>query len=98
MHEALQETVIPLLHLLVRAHLNFCAISWTITRVRTLVPFGDAALIAALELHFHYPAFRPGQLDALHHVLARRDLLVVMPTGSGKCRTKRDAQVRNLYT
>ncbi len=44
----------------------------------------DAALRAALEKYFSYPAFRPGQLDALRHVLAKRDTLVVMPTGSGK--------------
>lgn len=44
----------------------------------------DAALHATLEKYFHYPAFRPGQLDALRHVLAKRDTLVVMPTGSGK--------------
>lgn len=44
----------------------------------------DAALHAALEQYFHYPAFRPGQIDALRHVLNQRDTLVVMPTGSGK--------------
>jgi ATP-dependent DNA helicase RecQ len=47
-------------------------------------PIDDAALHAALETYFHYPAFRPGQLDALRHVLNQRDTLVVMPTGSGK--------------
>ncbi len=47
-------------------------------------PIDDAALHAALEQYFHYPAFRPGQIDALRHVLHKRDTLVVMPTGSGK--------------
>lgn len=47
-------------------------------------PIDDATLHTALEQHFHYPAFRPGQLDALHHILAQRDTLIVMPTGSGK--------------
>lgn len=47
-------------------------------------PIDDAALHVALEKYFQYPAFRPGQLDALHHVLSERDTLVVMPTGSGK--------------
>ncbi|MDL1896018.1 RecQ family ATP-dependent DNA helicase [Anaerolineae bacterium CFX7] len=47
-------------------------------------PIDDTALHAALEKFFHYPAFRPGQIDALRHVLAKRDTLVVMPTGSGK--------------
>ncbi len=41
-------------------------------------------LRAALREHFGYPAFRPGQEEALRHVLAGRDTLVVMPTGSGK--------------
>jgi ATP-dependent DNA helicase RecQ len=39
---------------------------------------------AALREYFGYPAFRPGQEAALGHVLAGRDTLVVMPTGSGK--------------
>ncbi len=47
-------------------------------------PIDDAALHAALEKYFKYPAFRPGQIDALRHVLNKRDTLVVMPTGSGK--------------
>ena len=38
----------------------------------------------ALHQYFKYPAFRPGQAEALEHVLAGRDALVVMPTGSGK--------------
>ncbi|MCC7163749.1 MAG: RecQ family ATP-dependent DNA helicase [Anaerolineae bacterium] len=44
----------------------------------------DFKLYAALEKYFGYSAFRPGQLEALHHILAKRDTLVVMPTGSGK--------------
>ena len=38
----------------------------------------------ALRQYFGFPAFRPGQEAALDHVLAGRDTLVVMPTGSGK--------------
>ena len=38
----------------------------------------------ALRHHFAFPEFRPGQEAALQHVLAGRDTLVVMPTGSGK--------------
>ncbi len=38
----------------------------------------------ALRRHFGFPEFRLGQEDALLHVLAGRDVLVVMPTGSGK--------------
>jgi ATP-dependent DNA helicase RecQ len=52
--------------------------------VSTQNPTADAALHTALETYFSYPAFRPGQIDALRHVLAKRDTLVVMPTGSGK--------------
>src|SRR5438552_1024652 len=37
-----------------------------------------------LRTSFGFPAFRPGQAEALAHVLAGRDTLVVMPTGSGK--------------
>ena len=39
---------------------------------------------AALFQYFSFPAFRPGQEEALDLVLAGRDALVVMPTGSGK--------------
>ncbi len=41
-------------------------------------------LLTPLREHFAYPAFRPGQEEALRTVLAGRDALVVMPTGSGK--------------
>ncbi|MFP4623310.1 MAG: ATP-dependent DNA helicase RecQ [Gemmatimonadota bacterium] len=39
---------------------------------------------AVLERHFGYPDFRPGQDRAIRAVLARRDVLVLMPTGGGK--------------
>src|SRR5437879_1829842 len=38
----------------------------------------------ALKEHFGYSAFRPGQESAVESVLARRDTLVVLPTGGGK--------------
>lgn len=38
----------------------------------------------ALERHFGYTDFRPGQREAIGAVLAGRDALVIMPTGSGK--------------
>ena len=41
-------------------------------------------LSAALERHFGFTAFRPGQREACEAALAGRDVLVVMPTGSGK--------------
>src|SRR5665213_2075130 len=39
---------------------------------------------AALQEHFGYPAFRPGQEAAVQSVLAGKDTLVVLPTGGGK--------------
>src|SRR3954469_10715335 len=42
------------------------------------------SLDAALEEHFGFSAFRPGQREACEAALAGRDVLVVMPTGSGK--------------
>ena len=41
-------------------------------------------LNAALEELFGFPDFRPGQREACAAALADRDVLVVMPTGSGK--------------
>src|SRR3954451_23426838 len=40
--------------------------------------------LAALRRHFGFPAFRPGQAEAVAAALAGRDVLVVMPTGAGK--------------
>ena len=39
---------------------------------------------AALHSHFGFEDFRPGQREAVAAALADRDVLVVMPTGSGK--------------
>jgi ATP-dependent DNA helicase RecQ len=41
-------------------------------------------LTAALHEHFGFPEFRPGQREACEAALAGRDVMVVMPTGSGK--------------
>jgi len=41
-------------------------------------------LAAALQERFGFPEFRPGQREACEAALAGRDVLVVMPTGSGK--------------
>src|SRR5687768_13060012 len=41
-------------------------------------------LPGALERHFGFTAFRRGQREACEAALAGRDVLVVMPTGSGK--------------
>src|SRR3954465_10809893 len=42
------------------------------------------SLDAALQEHFGFSAFRPGQREACEAALAGRDVRVVMPTGSGK--------------
>ena len=39
---------------------------------------------AGLSEYFGFPAFRPGQREAVEAAVAGRDVLVVMPTGSGK--------------
>jgi ATP-dependent DNA helicase RecQ len=39
---------------------------------------------AALHEHFGFEGFRPGQREAVEAAIASRDVLVVMPTGSGK--------------
>jgi ATP-dependent DNA helicase RecQ len=41
-------------------------------------------LTAALRENFGFDAFRPGQREACEAAVAGRDVLVVMPTGSGK--------------
>src|SRR5215212_4739998 len=41
-------------------------------------------LSTALHKHFGFTGFRPGQDEACRAALAARDVLVVMPTGSGK--------------
>ena len=41
-------------------------------------------LLLTLKQYFNYPAFRPGQEEAIRHAIEGRDALVVMPTGSGK--------------
>src|SRR5690554_6704839 len=41
-------------------------------------------LTAALERHFGFPAFRPGQEAVVASVLQGRSTVAVMPTGAGK--------------
>lgn len=42
------------------------------------------AALARLDRAYGYSSFRPGQLEAVNAILNRRDLIAVMPTGSGK--------------
>ena len=44
----------------------------------------EVDLHVALRAHFNFPAFRPGQAEAIQQVLRGQHTLVVMPTGSGK--------------
>lgn len=46
------------------------------------VPIEQARL--ALEMHFGYQDFRPGQLGVVKALLSGKDALAVMPTGAGK--------------
>src|SRR6187551_2772030 len=41
-------------------------------------------LTSALQEQFGFASFRPGQREACEAALADRDVMVVMPTGSGK--------------
>jgi len=41
-------------------------------------------LVSALQRHFGFPSFRPGQAEAVQSLLEERHTLVVMPTGAGK--------------
>lgn len=44
----------------------------------------EQTLEKALNRHFHFDRFRPGQKEVIEAVLAGGDVLAVMPTGSGK--------------
>jgi ATP-dependent DNA helicase RecQ len=44
----------------------------------------EVDLQAVLRAHFDFPAFCPGQAEAIQYVLHGQHTLVVMPTGSGK--------------
>jgi len=44
----------------------------------------STTLLTTLRTVFGFQTFRPGQEEAIKHVLAGRDALVVMPTGVGK--------------
>jgi ATP-dependent DNA helicase RecQ len=48
------------------------------------LPPSAGALREKLHAHFGFRQFRPGQLEAVRSAMAGRDVLIVMPTGSGK--------------
>jgi ATP-dependent DNA helicase RecQ len=49
-----------------------------------LGPMNDSALAAELKQRFGFDSFRPGQEAIVRDILARRDVLAIMPTGGGK--------------
>ena len=49
-----------------------------------MTAIGDGELLATLHTHFGHAAFRSGQEQLVAAVLGGRDVLAVMPTGSGK--------------
>ena len=50
----------------------------------TRIDLADTNLQAALQEHFGFSEFLPGQQDTIRSSLDGRDMVVVMPTGSGK--------------
>jgi ATP-dependent DNA helicase RecQ len=44
----------------------------------------NPTLASLLQTHFGFEQFRPGQEEAINHLLSGQNTLVVMPTGSGK--------------
>ena len=44
----------------------------------------DPRVAQMLQRTFGFDGLRPGQAEALDHVLSGKDALVVMPTGAGK--------------
>ena len=44
----------------------------------------ENSALATLRKYFGYESFRPGQAELINAILEGRDVLGVMPTGSGK--------------
>jgi superfamily II DNA helicase RecQ len=61
------------------------------SRLSTLNPQPQpmASLLPALQRHFDFPFFRPGQTEAVQSLREGRHTLVVMPTGAERVRSTR---------
>jgi ATP-dependent DNA helicase RecQ len=55
-----------------------------VVKTMTSEGFSTLDLLAALRAHFRHQTFRAGQQEVVTAVLSGRDVLAVMPTGSGK--------------
>ncbi|NNE78552.1 MAG: DEAD/DEAH box helicase, partial [Pricia sp.] len=49
-----------------------------------MITTSQRELLSLLKTNFGYDSFRPNQLDVIHDILSKKDVLTIMPTGGGK--------------